>query len=130
MVNIELRLGSGPNSCFPSTTTLNIKIHLSTPNFLNATLMALLDSSKQTTPPASIVDGPPTPPLTADGKPSGRVAAIFRAFKSCKNGYPPSVPWTVYNLDSGEYEDLQRRLKDDVELCGYVDDKVKLVINK
>jgi len=85
--------------------------------------MALLESFKQTTPPASI--GPLTPPSTTDAKFSARVAAILRAFKSCQNGYPPSVPWTVYKLNSGEYEDLQRRLKDDVELWGYVDDRVK-----
>ncbi|KAF2761483.1 hypothetical protein EJ05DRAFT_536253 [Pseudovirgaria hyperparasitica] len=87
--------------------------------------MALLDLSQQTTPPASIVDGPPTPPLSADAKSSARVVAILCAFKSCQTGYPPSVPWTVYKLDSGEYEELQRRLKDDVELCEYVDDKVR-----
>ncbi|CAG8974029.1 hypothetical protein HYALB_00008578 [Hymenoscyphus albidus] len=85
--------------------------------------MALLDSFKQTTPPASI--SPLTPPSTADAKFLARVAAILRAFKSCQNGYPPSVPWTVYKLNSGEYEDLQRRLKDDVELWGYVDNRVR-----
>lgn len=107
---------SVPAGPFPSTTTLVvqvpllpsiIKIHLSTPDFLNATPMALLESFKQTTPPASIVDGPLTPPSTADAKFSARVAAILRAFKSCQNGYPPSVPWTVYKLNSEEYEDLQ-----------------------
>ncbi len=35
------------------------------------------------------------------------------------------VPWTVYKLNSKEYEDLQRQLKDDVELRGYVDDRVR-----
>jgi hypothetical protein len=91
--------------------------------------MALLESYKQTTPSASIVDGPLTPPSTGDGKFSARVEAILRAFKNCQNGYPPSVPWTVYKLNSGEYEDLQRRLKDDVELWGYVDDRVKSVMD-
>lgn len=80
---------------------------------------------KQTTPPGNIVKDPPTPPLTADAKISGRVAGILRVFKGCKNGYPPSVPWTVYTLNSEEYEDLQRRLKDDLELWRYVDDKVR-----
>lgn len=87
--------------------------------------MALIESFEQNTPPGSIVNGPPTPPLTADAKFSGRVAAILRVFKGCKNGYPPSVPWTVYKLNSGEYEDLQRQLKDDLELWGYVDDRVR-----
>jgi hypothetical protein len=83
--------------------------------------MALLESFKQPTPP--------TPPLTADTKFSGRVAAILRVFKGCKNSYPPSIPWTVYKLNNGEYEDLQRRLKDDVELWGYVDDKVRYLMD-
>ena len=87
--------------------------------------MARLESFKQTTPPASIVDGPLTPPSTADAKFSGRVAAILRVFMGCQNGYPPSRPWTVYKLDSGEYEDLQRRLKDYVKLWGYVEDRVR-----
>jgi hypothetical protein len=85
--------------------------------------MELLTAFKQTTPPGSIVNGPPTPPLNADAKISGSVAAILRVFERCKNGYPPSVPWTVYRLNSEEHEDLQRRLKDDVELWGYVDVK-------
>ena len=131
MAHIELRLGPGRNSVPQHNTVVQvllllpsiIQIHLSTPDFLNATPMALLESFKQTTPPASI--GPLTPPSTADAKFSARIAAILRAFKSCQNGYPPSVPWTVYKLNSGEYEDLQRRLKDDVELCGYVDDRVR-----
>lgn len=98
---------------------------LFTQDFLNATPMALLESVKHTTPPASIFDGPLTPPSTDDTKFSARVAVILRAFKSYQNGDPPSVPWTVYKLDSGEYEDLQRRLKDDVELWEYVYDRVK-----
>ena len=87
--------------------------------------MALLQSFKQITPPGSIINGPPIPPSTADTKFSRRVAAILRVFRDCKNGYPPTVPWTVYQLKSEEYEDLQRRLKDDVELWGYVDDTVR-----
>jgi hypothetical protein len=87
--------------------------------------MALRKSFKQTTPPGSIIKGPLTPPPTADAKFSERVAVILRVFKDCKNGHPPSVPWSVYKLNSREYEDLQRRLKDDVELWGYVDDKVR-----
>jgi hypothetical protein len=65
------------------------------------------------------------PPFTTDAKFSGRVATILRVFEGCKNGFPPPVPWTVYHLNSEEYKELQRRLKDDVELCGYVDDKVQ-----
>lgn len=76
--------------------------------------MALLKSFKQTTPPGSIVKDPPTPPITADAKISGCVAAILRVFEGCKNGYLPSVPWIVYTLNSEEYEDLQRRLKYDL----------------
>ncbi|KAH8726976.1 hypothetical protein GQ44DRAFT_758501 [Phaeosphaeriaceae sp. PMI808] len=87
--------------------------------------MALLESFKQTTPLGNIVNGPPTPLLTADAKCSQRVTAILRVFKDHKNGYPALEPWTVYKLNSGEYEDLQRRLKDDVELWGYVGDKVR-----
>lgn len=124
-----------PELPFSSTTTLVvrslyslpsiIKTHISTPDFLTATPMALLASFKKITPPESIVNGPPTPPLTTDAKFSRHVATILRVFKGCKNGYPPSGPWTVYKLNSGEYEGLQRRLKDDVELWEYVNDKVR-----
>ncbi|CZT48682.1 uncharacterized protein RSE6_09421 [Rhynchosporium secalis] len=87
--------------------------------------MSLLNLTHQITPPGSIVSDPPTPPLTTDAKISGRVAAILRVFEGCKNGYPPSEPWTEYKLSSEEHEDLQRRLEDDVELWGYVHDKVR-----
>ncbi|TAQ83685.1 hypothetical protein B7494_g7995 [Chlorociboria aeruginascens] len=102
----------------------SIAIHLSTLDFITATNMAL-QSFKQTTPSVSIVHGPPTPPLTADVELSGCVAEILRVFKGCKNGHPPSGTWTVFKLNTGEYEDLQRQLKDDEELWGYVHDKVK-----
>ena len=46
---------------------------------------------RTTTPPGSIVSGPPTSPLTSDAKLSGRVVAILRVFKGFENGYPPSV---------------------------------------
>lgn len=93
--------------------------------------MALLELIKQTTPPGIIINGPPTPPLTADAnaKSSRRVATILRVFKDCKNGRPPKVPWTVYKLNSEEYQDLQHQLKDDSELWGYVDDTVRSVID-
>ena len=115
--------GFGPSPLFILT------IHLSTSDFLTATHMALQQSGKEITPPGSIINGPLTPPLTADAKTSGRVAAILRVFEGCKNGFPPSVPWTEYKLNSGEYEDLQRRLKDDGELWRYVNNKVRYVID-
>lgn len=70
--------------CSVPLLPLLIKIHLSTLDFLTATPMALLKSFKHTTPPGSIANDPPTPPLTADAKISGRVAAILRVFEvSC-----------------------------------------------
>jgi hypothetical protein len=70
--------------------------------------MALLVSFKQTTPLGSIMNGPPTLPLIADAKFSERAAAILRVSKGCKNGYPPSVPWTVYKLNAAEPRPTKR----------------------
>lgn len=136
LIRIELHLGPGRNSvprraqqintgCTGPPTLLHHQSTSSQPRLPSATAMALLESFKQTIPPASIVDEPLTPPSTADAKLSTCVAAILRVFKSCQNGHPPSGPWIVYKLYSGEYEDLQYRLKDDVKLRGYVDDRVR-----
>ena len=87
--------------------------------------MSLLKLTNQTIPPGSSVNDPPTPPLTADAKISGRVAAILRVFEGCRNGHPPSEPWTEHELSSEEYEVLQRRLEDDLKLWGYVHNSVR-----
>jgi hypothetical protein len=86
--------------------------------------MALQASIKVITPPGSIINGPPTPPLT-DTKPAARVARILRAFRDCQNGTPPRSPWTVCQLSSEEYEELLDRLKHDERLGGFVADKVR-----
>lgn len=94
-----------PGSTFLRTTTLAlrslyilpsfIKLHLAFSDFLAATPMALLRSSEQTTSSESIINDLPTPPLTANAKIPGRIAAILRVLKAYKNGCPPLAPWTV-----------------------------------
>ncbi|CZR64903.1 uncharacterized protein PAC_14803 [Phialocephala subalpina] len=86
--------------------------------------MALQASIKKITPPGSIINGPPTPPLT-DTKPAARVARILRAFRDCQNGAPPRSPWTACKLSSEEYEELLDQLKHDELLGGFVADKVR-----
>ncbi|KAG0653111.1 hypothetical protein D0Z07_9397 [Hyphodiscus hymeniophilus] len=79
---------------------------------------------KKITPPGSIVNGPPTPPLT-DTKPAARIASILRVFRDCQNGAPPRSLRTSYKLNSSEYEDLLHQLKHDELLGGFVADKVR-----
>jgi hypothetical protein len=86
--------------------------------------MALQDSIKKITPPGSIINGPPTPPLT-DTKPIARVARILRVFRDCQNGALPRSPWTACKLNSEEYEELLDQLKHDELLEGFVADKVR-----
>ncbi|TAQ84340.1 hypothetical protein B7494_g7348 [Chlorociboria aeruginascens] len=88
-------------------------------------LMALHDVSvKEITPPGSMNNDLPTPPLI-DTKPAASVAKILQALRDYQNSAPPSSPWTAYKLDSEEYKELLVQLKHDELLGGFVPLKVR-----
>jgi hypothetical protein len=54
------------------------------------------------------------------------VQRILKALKLRKAGVPVAeVPWQAYQLQNSEFDELQRWLKQDEDLWGYVEDKVR-----
>lgn len=59
-------------------------------------------------------------------RPSPRVQRILKFIKLRKAGVPVAeVPWQAYQLQNIEFDELQRWLKQDEGLWGYVEDKVR-----
>lgn len=64
--------------------------------------------------------------LSIGKRPSPRVQRILKFIKLRKAGVPiAEVPWQAYQLANREFDELQRWLKQDEELWGYVEDKVR-----
>jgi len=60
-------------------------------------------------------------------RPPPRIQRILKFLKLRKAGVPVAeVPWQTYQLKNSEFDELQRWLRKDEELWGYVEDKVRL----
>jgi hypothetical protein len=79
------------------------------------------------TPPPSLADAPLTPPPT-DEKQFVQVHRVLALFEQIRAGrHVKRDSWTEFQLVPGEYDDLERRLKQDEALSGYVEDKIRWV---
>lgn len=88
---------------------------------------ASIKGRQHITPPSSFVDAPLTPPPT-DEKAFTQAPRIISLLKDIQAGRHIEVlPWTVFQLARGEYEDFQRRLHQDELLFGYAKDKIRCV---
>jgi hypothetical protein len=90
---------------------------------------APLKERKNITPPSSFRGTPLTPPPTDEKAftPVTRVLAIFRGIKA---GGFKSPLWIVIQLALGEYDEIERRLKQEESLWGYVKDKIRWVASR
>src|SRR6266516_546999 len=77
------------------------------------------------TPPNSFVATPLTPPPT-DEKPNLTVSKVIQLFRNHKAG-KRSDPWTVIQLEEGNYQGIESQLRADESLWGYVNDKIRSV---
>ena len=67
------------------------------------------------------------PPPT-DEKPftqAPRVIALFKDIQAGRHGQQP--PWIEFQLVNGEYDEIERQLRRDELLFGYVKDKIRCV---
>jgi hypothetical protein len=79
------------------------------------------------TPPSSFVVAPLTPPPT-DEKAFTQAPRVIALFKDIEAGkHIKQHPWTEFQLTQGEYDEIERRLKRDEWLWGFVKDKVRYV---
>jgi hypothetical protein len=90
-----------------------------------STSRTLPSGNKQITPPSSVVHAPLTPPLT-DKKPATKVQRILALFNDIKAGRSThSYPWEEFQLEPGEYDQLEREIRRDKSLLGYIEDKLR-----
>ena len=86
-----------------------------------------LKEHQHITPPSSFVDAPLTPPPT-DKKAFTQAPQVIALFKDIQVGrHIKQYPWTEFQLARGEYDEAERRLKQDESLLGYVKDKIRYV---
>lgn len=73
---------------------------------------------------------PLTPPPTSD-KVFTQATLIIALFEEIKVGrHDRQNPWIPFQLARGEYYELERQLKRDQSLFGYVKDKIRYVISR
>ncbi|KAF2007251.1 hypothetical protein P154DRAFT_614661 [Amniculicola lignicola CBS 123094] len=82
-------------------------------------------SSLHITPPSSFIDTPLTPPPTDEKAPTQatRVIALFKDIQAGR--HIKEHPWTEFQLAKGEYDEIERQLRRDESLFGYVKDKIR-----
>ncbi|KAF2466100.1 uncharacterized protein BDR25DRAFT_336652 [Lindgomyces ingoldianus] len=81
------------------------------------------------TPPSSFATHPLTPPPT-DEKPFAQAHRVIALFKEIRAGkHTKRNPWTEFQLSAEEYDEIERRLRRDEDLSGYVNDKIRYDYN-
>ena len=86
-----------------------------------------LKEHQRITPPSSFVGVPLTPPPTDEKAftQAPRVIALLRDIQAGR--HVNQNPWTSFQLARGEYDEIERRLRQDESLFGYVKDKIRCV---
>ncbi|KAH0550998.1 hypothetical protein GP486_007640 [Trichoglossum hirsutum] len=79
--------------------------------------------SETSTPPEQLISLALSPPTSAE-KPSAIVLVVLRLFRAHREGNLDAL-WSRAQLPWEHYIELQNRLKEDEELWGYVEDKVR-----
>jgi hypothetical protein len=89
-----------------------------------------MKDNQHITPPSSFVSAPLTPPPTNEKAftQAPRLIALFKDIEAGK--YIKEHPWTEFQLSQGEYDDIERQLRRDEALFGYVKDKIRCVASK
>jgi hypothetical protein len=73
---------------------------------------------------------PLTPPQT-DEKTFTQAPQVVALFKDIKAGrHIKQHPWTEFQLASGEYDEIERRIRREESLFGYVKDKIRCVSSR
>jgi hypothetical protein len=86
-----------------------------------------LKEHQHITPPLSFVEAPLTPPPT-DEKAFTQAPRVIALFKDIQAGkHIKQHPWTEFQLAQEEYDEIERRLRRDESLLGYVKDKIRCV---
>ena len=82
------------------------------------------------TPPSSLVTAPLTPPLTVE-KQFPQVHRVLALFEEIRAGrHVKRDPWIEFQLVEGDKDEIERRLKQDKVLSGFVQDKKRYVCSK
>ena len=86
-----------------------------------------LEDKQHITPPSSFISAPLTPPSTDEKAftQAPRVIALFKLREAGKHFN--QHPWTEFQLAPGEYDEIERQLRRDESLFGFVKDKVRCV---
>ena len=86
-----------------------------------------LKEHENITPPSSFAGAPLTPPPT-DEKAFTQASRVVALFKDIQAGrHIERGPWTSFQLAGGEYEEIERQIRRDESLFGYVEDKIRCV---
>ncbi|MCJ1386747.1 hypothetical protein MMC17_009873 [Xylographa soralifera] len=90
-----------------------------------STLQTSLKEYQNITPPSSLIDTPLTPPST-DEKAFIQAHRVITLFKDIKAGrHVGQHSWTCFRLAPGEYDEIERQIRQDESLFGFAKDKIR-----
>jgi hypothetical protein len=95
-----------------------------------STSQAPITQKLNITPPSSFTNHPLTPPPTNEKQfvQAHRVVVLFKEIQAGK--HIKRHPWTEFQLAEGDYDEIERQIKRDEVLSGYVKDKIRCVCRK
>ena len=94
-----------------------------------STLWAPLRDQQNITPPSSFPSALLTPPPTCK-KAFTQASRVIALFKDIQAGrHVNQNPWTQFQLAQGEFDEIERRLRQDESLFGFVKDKTRYVVS-
>jgi hypothetical protein len=83
------------------------------------------------TPPSSFAESPLTPPPSDEKKPSTVVTRVIALFRQIRDGKHWRLgPWTEFQLAQGDYDKLTSQLREDEDLLGFVENKIRCVCER
>jgi hypothetical protein len=75
--------------------------------------------------PSRVTDRPLAPP-PIDKRPFAEALRVIELFRQIEAGRDiKQGPWIEFRLAHGEYDEIERMLKQDDDLWGFVDDKIR-----
>jgi hypothetical protein len=93
-------------------------------------LRAPLKDQQNIPPPSSFLGAPLTPPPTCK-KAFTQASRVIALFKDIEAGrHAGQHPWTEFQLARGEYDEIERQLRQDEWLFGFVKDKIRCAASK
>lgn len=109
----------------PVFAAVILQLHDAAQRTAMSTPQTFMKQEPSTTPPSSFAEHPLTPPPTEEKRffQVPRVLRLFTDIRAGKHIY--QGPWIEFKLAEGEYNEIERQLRQNEALSGFTKDKIR-----